>query len=176
MASNHGGRSEAQNRHAGAVVGRDRPAFRFSSSFGPTDDPESTHAGALENTFPGRWQLTERPCTARSTSPTIVGGIGVGIEYAVYRVADDLMLCALMAFVVAYRFAQRSYVPATSYLSSGVGALHVPLISKTDRFFGSDEHEQMQRPGSHPTRTGRDRTHPAISSRRADSRSPCSLG
>ena len=63
----------------------------------------------------------------------LVGALGAGIEYAVYRVTGNLILCALMAFVVAYRFAQFGYVPARSYLLFGAIALNILLIYLVDR-------------------------------------------
>jgi len=63
----------------------------------------------------------------------LVGALGAGIEYAVYRVTGNLILCALIAFVVAYRFAQFGYVPARSYLLFGAIALNMLLIYLADR-------------------------------------------
>ena len=63
----------------------------------------------------------------------LVGSIGAGIEYAVYRVTGNLILCALIAFVVAYRFAQFGYVPARSYLLFGAVGLNILVIYLADR-------------------------------------------
>ena len=67
----------------------------------------------------------------------LVGAVGAGIEYAVYRVTGNRILCALMAFVVAYRFAQFGYVPARSYLLFGAIALNVVLIYLANRFLAA---------------------------------------
>lgn len=66
-------------------------------------------------------------------SMAVVGAIGAGIEIAVYRLSGSLILCSLMAFVVAYRFAHFGYVPARSYLLFGTIALNVALIYLADR-------------------------------------------
>jgi len=63
----------------------------------------------------------------------LVAAIGSGIEIAVYRVSGSLILCSLIAFVVAYRFAHFGYVPARSYLLFGAIALNVALIQLAHR-------------------------------------------
>ena len=62
-----------------------------------------------------------------------VGAIGAGIEIAVYRLSGSVILCSLIAFVVAYRYSHFGYVPARSYLLFGTIALNVALISLADR-------------------------------------------
>jgi len=66
-------------------------------------------------------------------SMVVVGAIGAGIEIAVYKLSGSWILCSLMAFVVAYRFAHFGYVPARSYLLFGAIALNVALIYLADR-------------------------------------------
>jgi hypothetical protein len=66
-------------------------------------------------------------------SMMVVGAIGAGIEVAVYKLSSSLILCSLIAFVVAYRFAHFGYVPARSYLLFGAIALNVALIYLANR-------------------------------------------
>ena len=65
---------------------------------------------------------------------TLAGVIGAGAEYAAYRLTGNHILCALIAFVVAYRFAHFGYVPARSYLLFGAVAVNVVLIYLAERF------------------------------------------
>jgi hypothetical protein len=70
-------------------------------------------------------------------SMLIVGAIGAGIEIATYRLSGSVILCSLIAFVVAYRFAHFGYVPARSYLLFGAVALNLALIYLANRFFAA---------------------------------------
>jgi hypothetical protein len=64
-------------------------------------------------------------------------GIGAAlIEFLVYRFGGrNLVLCALIAQVVAYRFSSFGYVPARSYLLFGSIFLTIVLIWSANRFF-----------------------------------------
>jgi len=70
-------------------------------------------------------------------SMAVVGTIGAGIEIAVYKLSGNLILCSLLAFVVAYRFAHFGYVPARSYLLFGSIALNIALIHLVDRLLAA---------------------------------------
>jgi hypothetical protein len=70
-------------------------------------------------------------------SMVIVGTIGAGIEIATYRLSGSVILCSLIAFVVAYRFAHFGYVPARSYLLFGAIALNLALIYLANRFLAA---------------------------------------
>jgi hypothetical protein len=66
----------------------------------------------------------------------IVSGIAAGIEFVTYKSAGfNVILCSLIAFVVAYRYAHFGYVPTRSYLLFGAIALNLALIYCLDRFF-----------------------------------------
>lgn len=59
----------------------------------------------------------------------IVGSIGAGIEIATYKLTgSNVILCSLIAFVVAFRFVNFGYVPARSYLLFGTIAINIMLI------------------------------------------------
>lgn len=58
-----------------------------------------------------------------------LGLLGAAIEAAVYKWGGgNLILCSLMALVVAYRYVHFGYVPGRSYLLSGALVLNVALI------------------------------------------------
>ena len=63
----------------------------------------------------------------------MVGAIGASIEIAVYRLSGSVILCSLIAFVVAYRFSPFGYVPARSYLLFGTIALNIALLVLANR-------------------------------------------
>jgi hypothetical protein len=67
----------------------------------------------------------------------LVGAIGAGIEIATYKLSGAVILSALIAFVVAYRFAHFGYVPARSYLLFGAIALNIALIYLANRFLAA---------------------------------------
>lgn len=59
----------------------------------------------------------------------VLGGFAAFIEYSAYKLGGgNLILCALLAQVVAYRFASFGYVPAQSYLLFGSIYLNLSLI------------------------------------------------
>jgi len=59
----------------------------------------------------------------------LVGAIGAVIDAAVYRLGGkNLILCSLLAQVVAYRFSSFGYVPAQSYLLFGSLFLNLLMI------------------------------------------------
>ena len=64
-----------------------------------------------------------------------LGGFAAIIENLVYRLGGgNVILCALMAQVIAYRFASFGYVPAQSYLLIGALFLNLLLIYFADKF------------------------------------------
>ena len=65
----------------------------------------------------------------------LVGLLATAVEAATYKLGgSNLILCALMAEVVAYRFANFGYVPAQSYLLFGSIFLNLFLIYSLNRF------------------------------------------
>ena len=65
----------------------------------------------------------------------LLGGLGAGFEIFTFRLGGaNVILCALISFVVAYRFAHFGYVPARSYLLSGAIILNVVLIYLSNKF------------------------------------------
>ncbi len=66
----------------------------------------------------------------------LLGLVASSIEYFVYRVGGkNLVLCALMAQVMAYRYSSFGYVPSQSYLLFGSIILNVILIWFVNRIF-----------------------------------------
>jgi hypothetical protein len=67
----------------------------------------------------------------------LLGLFAALIELFVFKLSgNNLILCALMAEVVAYRFASFGYVPAQSYLLFGTIFLNIVIIYFADRFMG----------------------------------------
>jgi hypothetical protein len=67
----------------------------------------------------------------------LLGLFAALIELFVFKLSgNNLILCALMAEVVAYRFASFGYVPAQSYLLFGTIFLNIFIIYFADRFMG----------------------------------------
>ncbi len=65
-----------------------------------------------------------------------LGILGATIEAAVYKWGGgNVILCSLMALVVAYRFVHFGYVPGRSYLLFGTLALNILLIYLVGRVF-----------------------------------------
>ena len=65
----------------------------------------------------------------------LLGLIAAGIEFFIYKFSGaNLILCSLLAQVVAYRYAHFGYVPAQSYLLFGSLFLNVLIIYFFDRF------------------------------------------
>jgi hypothetical protein len=79
-------------------------------------------------------------------------GIGAAlIELLVYRLGGkNLILCALMAQVVAYRYSSFGYVPGRSYLLFGSIILTIALIWSANRvlqlWFGGEDQEVPDNP------------------------------
>lgn len=66
-----------------------------------------------------------------------LGGLAAVIEFSVYRLGgENVILCALLAQVVAYRFASFGYVPAQSYLLLGALFLNLFIIYFAEKFIG----------------------------------------
>lgn len=69
------------------------------------------------------------------TSMFALGGLAAIIEFSVYKLGGkNVILCALLAQVVAYRFASFGYVPAQSYLLLGALFLNLFIIYFTEKF------------------------------------------
>lgn len=65
----------------------------------------------------------------------IIGAIGAAIEFAVYKLGNkNIILCALLSQVVAYRYAHFGYVPTQSYLLFGALFLNLFIIYFSDKF------------------------------------------
>ncbi len=66
-----------------------------------------------------------------------LGVFAAMIEFSVYRLGGkNVILCALLAQVVAYRFASFGYVPAQSYLLLGALFLNLFIIYFAEKFIG----------------------------------------
>ena len=67
----------------------------------------------------------------------MLGGFAAMIEFSVYKLGGrNVILCALLAQVVAYRFASFGYVPAQSYLLLGSLFLNLFIIYFAEKFIG----------------------------------------
>jgi hypothetical protein len=67
----------------------------------------------------------------------LIGLIAGGIEFSVYKLGGkNLILCSLLAQVVAYRYAHFGYVPGQSYLLFGALFLNVGLVYFADKILG----------------------------------------
>jgi hypothetical protein len=67
----------------------------------------------------------------------LLGLFAALVEMSVYKLGgNNLILCSLMAEVVAYRFASFGYVPAQSYLLFGTIFLNLFIIYFFDKFIG----------------------------------------
>ena len=65
----------------------------------------------------------------------LVGGFGAAVEILTYRLAGhNRILCALLAFVIAYRYAHFGYAPAHSYLLLASIVLNVAIIYLADKW------------------------------------------
>jgi hypothetical protein len=63
--------------------------------------------------------------------------LAAGLEYLTYRFAGrNLVLCALIAQVIAYRYTSFGYVPMQSYKLFGSIALTILILYVADKFFG----------------------------------------
>jgi len=70
-------------------------------------------------------------------SMLLLGFLGAGIEMSVFKLSGgNIILCSLIAQVVAYRFAHFGYVPYQSYLLFGSIFLNVLIIFSVDRYLG----------------------------------------
>jgi len=68
-------------------------------------------------------------------SMLLLGFLGAGIEISVYKLSGgNIILCSLIAQVVAYRYASFGYVPYQSYLLFGAIFLNVLIIFSVDRY------------------------------------------
>lgn len=68
-------------------------------------------------------------------SMLVLGLFAAGVEFFVYKLGGaNIILCALMGQVVAYRYAHFGYVPAQSYLLFGSLFLNVLIIYFFDKF------------------------------------------
>lgn len=64
-----------------------------------------------------------------------LGGLAAMIEFSAYKLGGmNIILCALLAQVVAYRFASFGYVPAQSYLLLGSLFLNLFIIYFAEKF------------------------------------------
>lgn len=64
----------------------------------------------------------------------LVGGIGAAIEIIVYKLGGkNLILCSLLAQVIAFRLASFGYVPMQSYLLFGTLFLNILIIYGADK-------------------------------------------
>ena len=64
----------------------------------------------------------------------LAGAFAAGIEVATFKLAGyNLILCSLVAFTVAYRYAHFGYAPSRSYLLFGAIAASIALIYLADR-------------------------------------------
>lgn len=64
----------------------------------------------------------------------LLGGVAACIEYATYRLGGmNVILCALLAQVVAFRYASFGYVPKQSYLLFGTIFLNLIIIYLANR-------------------------------------------
>lgn len=66
-----------------------------------------------------------------------LGGLAAIIEFSVFRLGGkNVILCSLLAQVIAYRFSCFGYVPAQSYLLLGALFFNLILIYFAEKFFG----------------------------------------
>ena len=81
-----------------------------------------------------------------------LGLAGAAIEAAVFKWGGgNLILCSLMAFIIAYRYVHFGYVPGRSYLLLGTVALNVALIYLAGRVFSKYSTDE-KKGGSVPER------------------------
>jgi hypothetical protein len=67
----------------------------------------------------------------------MLGGLAAMIEFSVYRLGgENVILCSLLAQVVAYRLTSFGYVPAQSYLLLGALFLNLLLIYFSEKCIG----------------------------------------
>ena len=65
----------------------------------------------------------------------LAGALAAGIEISIYKLSEsNVILCSLIAQVVAYRYANFGYVPGQSYLLFGTIFLNVLLIYSCNKF------------------------------------------
>ena len=75
----------------------------------------------------------------------VVGAIAAAIEISVFKLGGgNFVLCALLAQVVAYRYAHFGYVPSRSYLLFGALYLNIFLIYFSNKFLLS-WHERKEK-------------------------------
>ncbi len=70
-------------------------------------------------------------------SMVVLGGLATLIEFSVYKLGgNNLILSALLAQVLAYRFASFGYVPSQSYLLLGALLLNLFIIYSSEKCIG----------------------------------------
>lgn len=75
-----------------------------------------------------------------------VGAVGAAIEISVFKIGGkNLILCALLSQVVAYRFAHFGYVPKQSYLLFGALYLNLFLIYFFNKFLFTWYHRKNEK-------------------------------
>ena len=69
-----------------------------------------------------------------------MGAFAAAVEVATFSLGRaNLILCSLMAQVVAYRYASFGYVPTQSYLLFGALFLNLLIIYSADRVIAWDQ-------------------------------------
>ena len=82
----------------------------------------------------------------------VAGAIGAAIEISVFKLGGgNLILCALLAQVVAYRYAHFGYVPSRSYLLFGSLYLNLFLIYYSNQFLVYWYERKESQAGDAPT-------------------------
>jgi len=77
------------------------------------------------------------------SSMFLLGAMAAGIEISIYKLSDsNVILCSLLAQVVAYRYAHFGYVPGRSYLLFGTIGLNVLLIYSINKLLLSWNRKQ----------------------------------
>ena len=76
----------------------------------------------------------------------LAGTFAAAIEISIYKLSgSNVILCSLLAQVIAYRYAHFGYVPGRSYLLFGTLFLNVLLIYSVNKFllFRSRRHSSV---------------------------------
>ena len=59
----------------------------------------------------------------------MLGLVGAAVEFLVYRFSgSNIILCSLIAQIIAFRYTHFGYAPAQSYLLAGAIILNVTII------------------------------------------------
>jgi hypothetical protein len=81
----------------------------------------------------------------------VLGGLAAATEWCVFKLGGgNLILCALLAQVVAYRYAHFGYAPAQSYLLFGALLLNVFVIHYSNKFLLHFNKRPLERPHHTP--------------------------